>query len=212
MCINASVSIITFAISVFSSIVLIRYGLDKYKTENLIAGVFFIYISVMQLFEFFIWGDINNILTGTNAITSQISALFIFTQPIVLYFIKLIVVKPATFNWAYAVIEGLFFIYVMYCFKNYMELQKPKSCYVYKTTGLLNWSWLNYMDYIIYFSVFIFSIFIYIDFRYAIIAAIWLFSILDLGYWIVPKYYGALFCFIAGLSPIIMLVWQLLFM
>jgi hypothetical protein len=212
MCINANVSIITFIISAISSIILIKYGLDKYKTENLIAGIFFIYISVMQLFEFFIWSDINDIIWGGNLIASQISSLFIFTQPIVLYIIKLIIIQPKQFNWAYAIIELLFFIYVLYCFKNYILLEKQKSCYPDKTTGLLTWSWLNYMDYIIYFSVFIFSIFIYIDFRYAIIASLWLFSILDLSYFIVPKHYGMLFCFIAGCSPILMLVWQLLFM
>lgn len=212
MCINANISIMTFVISAISSVILIKYGLDKYKTENLIAGIFFIYISLMQLFEFFIWSDINDLIWGGNLIASQISALFIFTQPIVLYILKLLIIRPTPFNWAYAVIEVLFFIYVLYCFNNFMVLQKQKSCYPDKTTGLLNWSWLNYMDYIIFFSVFIFSIFIYIDFRYAIIASLWLFSILDLSYFIVPKYYGMLFCFIAGLSPLFMLAWQILFM
>jgi hypothetical protein len=212
MCINAEISILTFAISAFSSIVLIKYGLDKYKTENLIAGIFFIYISLMQLFEYFIWSDINDIIWGGNLIASKISALFIFTQPIVLYILKLIIIQPPKINWVYAIIEILFFIYVLYCFNNFMVLQKQKSCYPDKNTGLLVWSWLNYIDYIIYFSVFIFSIFIYIDFRYAIISAIWLFSILDLSYFIVPKDYGMLYCFVAGISPILMLFWQIFFM
>ena len=166
MCINANISIVTFIISAFSSIMLIKYGLEKYKTENLIAGIFFIYISIMQLFEYFIWSDINDLVWGGNLIASKLSALFIFTQPIVLYILKLLIIRPSTFNWSYAIIEILFFVYVIFCFNNFMVLQKQKSCYPDKNTGLLVWSWLNYMDYIIYFSVFIFSIFIYIDFRY----------------------------------------------
>jgi len=212
MCINANISIATFAISVLSSIILIKYGLKKYEKENKVAGLFFIYISLMQIFEYFIWTDINDLYFNGNSIASQISALFIFTQPIILYFIKLFVYNPPTINWQYAFIESIFFIYVLFCYTKYQTTQQQKSCFPDKTTGLLNWSWINYMDYIIYFSVFVFSIFIYVDFRYAIISSLWLFSVLDLGYFITPKKYGALFCFTAGFSPLLFLLWQIFFM
>lgn len=212
MCINANISVITFVISVVSSLLLINYGLERYKKENMIAGLFFIYISFMQILEYFIWVDINDIKWGANNIASQISAIFIFTQPIVLYLLKLIVLQPPKFNWQYAGVEFIFLLYVLYCYKNYIVFQKQKSCFPDKTTGLLYWSWLNYIDYIIYFSVFVFSIFIYIDFRYAIICSLWLFSLIDLSYYMVPKYYGTLFCFTAGFSPLLFLLWQILFM
>lgn len=212
MCVNGYTSIITFFISVFSSIILVKYGLDKYKKENLIACLFFIYMSLIQILEFFIWSDINDIIWDGNLISSKISAFFVFTQPVILYIIKLFVIQPNVFNWSYATIEILFFIYALYCFNNFLTLQKNKSSFPDNITGFLNWSWFNYMDYIIYFTIFILSIFIYIDFRFAIISCIWLFSILDLSYYIVPKNYGMLFCFITAFSPLFVLIWEILFM
>ena len=208
---SAQLSLITFVLSVFSSIIMIWFGLEKYKTENLIAGIFFIYISLANLFQYFIWTDINDFTWSGNTIMSQISALFIYTQPVVLYIIKLAIIQPPNFNWIYATIESAFLLYALYCFSNYMKLQKTKASFPDKTTGLLEWSWLHYIDFIVYFSFFIFSIFIYVDFRYAILASIWLFSILDLSYFIVPNYFGALYCLIAGGSPLGILLWQRLF-
>jgi hypothetical protein len=209
---NATICVITFILSVGSSIILINYGLEKYKMENLIAGLFFIYISLMNIFQYFIYTDINDLVWNGNTIISQLSALFIYTQPVVLYLLKLLILRPPTFNWIYAVMESMFLLYAIYCFRNYTVLQKQKSSFIDKTTGLFEWSWLNYIDFIIYFSFMIFSIFIYVDFRYAILASIWLFSILDLSYFIVPNYYGVLYYFIAGISPILVLLWQLWFM
>jgi hypothetical protein len=209
---SAHFSLITFILSVISSIILIKFGLNKYKTENLIAGIFFIYISLANVFQYFILDDINDLVWSGNTIMSQISAIFIYTQPVVLYIIKLAVIQPASFNWIYASIEALFLLYALYCFNNYSKLQTIKASFLDKTSGLLEWSWLHYIDFIVYFSFFIFSIFIYIDFRYAILASIWLFSIIDLSYFIVPNYFGALYCIIAGLSPLGVLLWQIMFL
>jgi hypothetical protein len=209
---NANMCVAIFVISVISSLILINYGLEKYKIENLIAGIFFIYLSLMNLFQYFVWTDINDLVWNGNSVISQITAFFIYTQPVVLYLLKLFIVQPTAFNWIYAVIELMFLSYAIFCFRNYSILQKQKSSFPDKKTGLFEWSWFNYIDFIIYFSFMIFSIFIYVDFRYAILACIWLFSILDLSYLVVPNYYGALYYVIAAISPILVLLWQWIFM
>jgi len=87
MCINAPVSIASFTVGIISSIFLIYKGAPQYALENKTLGLFYIYVSMIQLWEFFMWIDLSGKM-GLNKIATMLTPAFIYLQPVVLYLIK----------------------------------------------------------------------------------------------------------------------------
>ena len=79
MCWNAEVSLITFITSLCMCIYLWYRNLQNDRPISLWIFTF----SLMQLFEFFMWLDINN-TKGWNNLATKISLPFILLQPFVL--------------------------------------------------------------------------------------------------------------------------------
>jgi Na+/melibiose symporter-like transporter len=117
MCVNAEVSLSSFIIGVISSICLIYYGNKKFQKENLSVGIFFIYVSMIQLLEYFIWIDLDN-KKGLNKIISIIFPVIICSQPVVFYIIKSII-----FNKSVLWINLLIIYYILeaiFAYKSYL--------------------------------------------------------------------------------------------
>ena len=93
MCFNWKVSLLTFFIGTASSILLIRYGNPKYKKENLVSGVFLIFIAMIQFMDFLFWIDIKN-KWGINKITTILGPILNVGQPTIFYLIKLYFLQP----------------------------------------------------------------------------------------------------------------------
>ena len=75
MCFSKKSSLLTFIIGVIGSLLLIFYGNKKYVKENLIAGLFFIFVSFMQFFDYLMWSDIDN-KDGINHYSTLLAPLF----------------------------------------------------------------------------------------------------------------------------------------
>ena len=75
MCINANASLSTFIFSIIGSIILIFFGNKKYHKENLLTGLLFIYVAFMQIFEYFMWIDLDD-KKGYNKIATILAPLF----------------------------------------------------------------------------------------------------------------------------------------
>lgn len=64
MCFSEKLSFVTLVAGIVTSILLIYYGNEQYKKENLITGIFLIFVICMQLFEY-IFGKIPKINMDT---------------------------------------------------------------------------------------------------------------------------------------------------
>jgi hypothetical protein len=208
MCISANTSISTFFISIIGSLTLIYYGNKNYNIENIIIGLFFIYIAFVQLFEFFIWIDIDNKI-GINKIFTLILPIYIYIQPLILYNLQLFFYKIS--NNIISVLVELF--YLIYYLFQYFNFVKGGNNYVIKcNNNYLDWGWLYYFNNIPYFILFIYAIFIFMPLQIALLVFIvgFTFNSISLLYFKNTGNYGSFFCFFSAFSPIIFLFIQYL--
>lgn len=200
MCISANVSLSTFFISVFSSIILIYYGKKQYSIENIIIGLFFIYIAGVQLFEYFMWvnsGEINHILT-------LILPLYIYHEPLVLFHLKMWFLNKTQYIWQY-IVETIYFIEMCINWYDYYK-KKPNDITVSSGNNGLFWKWSSFMNWNLYNLFFTYSVFVYFPLRISILLFFLgiLFNIISI---IKRKNNsGTLWCLLSAFIPIFMLV------
>jgi hypothetical protein len=199
MCISAETSLSTFVVSIVSSIALIYYGNPKYKNENMVVGIFFIYVVFMQLLEYMIWIDLDNI-HGLNKIASTISPLFIISQPMVLLLCSMLFMGFE--NNRLLILNICYLAYEIYCmipyYQNESRITKEKN-------GHLNWGWNKYFS---PFFIFIISLNILEGFPlyYALLFFISGVSMFVGSYKIDLISYNSLWCWMVGFIPLIMLI------
>lgn len=198
MCVNAEVSLSSFIIGIISSIFLIYYGNKKFQKENLSVGIFFIYVSFIQLLEYFIWIDLDN-KKGLNKIISIIFPVIICSQPVVFYIIKSII-----FNKSVLWINLLIIYYILeaiFAYKSYLInetlITKVKNKYLF-------WKWDKYGSYI-YVIIFAFAVFLYSNFNYSLLLFILGSFSLFVSYKISNINYTSTWCLTSAYMPIYML-------
>ena len=207
MCFNYKVSFLTFIIGIVSSISLIKFGNNKYKIDNLVFGIFFIFISAIQLMDFLFWIDISNKI-GINHITTLLGPILNVGQPIILYLIKLIIFKPKINNFNYTditvgILNILYMIYLINMYINFILYGKL-------TTGVkhghLSWPWIKFANPIFYLFLVTVNIFYLTDVYYSL----YIFLIINLFFFISYKYFydslGELWCFFGAFLPILFIL------
>lgn len=136
MCWNQYVSINTFVFGVFT-LLLIAYN-NKYSPykikefDNIYIYFFFMSFITMQLFEFFLWRNINN--TYYNHLFSVLGAFLIFIQPIA----SLTMIKD------YSLMTKLITVYTIPAL-TYLLYDMKNKYYITSVskTGHLKWQWTN---------------------------------------------------------------------
>ena len=208
MCFNAKTSLFTFLIGMIGSILLIFYGNKKYKMDNIVFGIFLIFISLIQLMDFLFWIDIKNKL-GINKLLTFIGPLLNIGQPLILYIIKLIYYKPniytyTNFNLPVAILNFLYFIYLFSIY--YQFIIKEKILITSTKDGPLSWPWIKYYNPAFYLILFAINIFYLTNFNYSLLLFVitYLFLLLSMKYF----YYsaGELWCFFGAFIPILMFI------
>ena len=199
MCVNAEVSLSSFIIGVISSICLIYYGNKKFKKENLSVGIFFIYISFIQLLEYFIWIDLDN-KKGFNKIISLIFPVIIFIQPIVFY-----IIKSFIFNKTLLLINLLIIFYILLGILKYKSYLTNKTLITTTKNKYLFWKWDKYGSYF-YLIIFTIAVFLYSNFYYSLLLFILGGFSLFVSFKIFNINYSSLWCLISAYIPIYMLV------
>ena len=203
MCFNYKVSLLTFTIGTVFSILLIKYGNPYYKLENKITGIFLIFISLIQLMDFFFWIDLKNHY-GINKITTILGPILNVGQPVILYFIKYIYYKPNIFEGINLLIATLNILYGLYFLIKYVPFILNEKLITSAENKHLKWPWIQYFNPYSYLILFAINIFYLFNFKYALV----LFMITYFFLFLSVKYFyynaGELWCFFGSFIPLIM--------
>jgi hypothetical protein len=216
MCFSAKVSISTFSIGIFFSLLLIFYGNKKYQKENIIFGLFFIIISLMQLFDFLFWIDLDN-KAGINKITTLIAPLFNYGQPTILYLIKYFysmmndsmknkidILQTNNINdLLFMVLNIFYFINLADGYNHFIE-NEPWKTGVEK--GHLKWRWLKYFSSIYYLIVLSLNTFYQTNFLYSFFVFIISTFFLIISYQYFNYHIGEIWCFFGSIIPLILFI------
>lgn len=94
-----------------------KYGNPNYKKENIVSGIFMIFITLIQLMDFLFWIDIKN-KYGINKITTILGPILNAGQPIIFYIIKILFFNPTIFttkyfNFPVFLLNTLYFFYFL---------------------------------------------------------------------------------------------------
>ena len=202
MCFNEPVSLGTFLLGLLFSIILMLYGNPKYKKENIVFGIMFIFISIVQLMEYFLWIDINN-KYGINYLITLISPLIVIIQPFILYVIKFIYFNPellTTTNLPLFIVNIVYFgIFLINYITNFIN----KKLITKVENGHLNWPIKYLMGPTFYLILLLINMFYLTDMKYSFIVAFftYLFSILSYNYF--GYHIIEMWCFFSAFLPLI---------
>ena len=111
-------------------------------------GIFFIFISLIQLMDFGFWIDINNKI-GLNYFLTLIGPILNVGQPLILYIIKIIYFKPKinltnlNINLLFALINFAYFIYLI---NMYLTFLQNSNLVTNTSHGHLSWPWIPYAN------------------------------------------------------------------
>jgi len=195
---SARSSFATFLIGFIFSVVLIQFGNPAYTRENTAFGSFFIFISLIQLMDFGFWMDLRNSL-GINHLLTIIGPILNAGQPIILYLIKLAVVRPATYNLPILAMNVAYGIYLSYAYIKFLTEEKKLTT----TTkhGHLEWRWLDYIYPAFYLVPFAVNAFYLTDFSYSMFVFLItsFFMVLSVRYF--PYRIGEMWCFFGAFIP-----------
>ena len=147
MCFNYKVSLLTFTVGTFFSILLMNYGNPVYRLENKATGLFLIFVSLVQFMDFLFWIDIDNKI-GINKLTTIGGPILNVCQPTILYLIKLFYYKPnilslQNYNLPVAVLNIAYFIYFITVYVRFLLNDKLVTS---TQDGNLKWPWLKYTN------------------------------------------------------------------
>lgn len=208
MCFSAKASIITFAIGVIGSILLMKYGNPKFKKENILSGIFLLFIAGIQLMDFFFWIDLKNKL-GINKIITIIGPLFNIGQPVILYLVKLLYFKPKdifsmkNYNLPIFILNMIYFVNLMIGYTNFLSTDKLVTG---TSNGHLKWPWIKYSNPWAYLILLAINIFYLTDFNYSLVLFLitYLFFILSVVFFSYNA--SELWCFFGAFVPLCMLL------
>jgi len=204
MCISKNVSIIAFTIGIIGSLLLYHFGNKKYTKENKIYSLFLFYVIFMQLFDYIFWVDQDN-SKNLNYLFSYIAPIFNYSQPTILYLLKLYInnIKINTYYDKLILLLNIFYVIIsIFCFKNYIN---DKPVLTVKKDSHLNWKWTNHIS-IFYFILFIINIFYNSVINYSIMAAFLIFFSLFISSKYTNNFIGEIWCFIASIGPLFFLI------
>jgi hypothetical protein len=147
MCYSAKDSIIGFVSCVLGAILLLRIGYKHHLNDYKLAGIFFLFISLMQLFDYLFWT--NPEATDKNKLYTKLAVIANHLQPIVLIGLAYIFdSKLSQRSWMFISLYILFTI--PYTLKSFKEA--PYTLAVDCSTDTCNghskivqWNW-NHLD------------------------------------------------------------------
>jgi len=203
MCFSAKASLITFLIGTIGSLFLIYFGNPKFINENITFGIFLIFISAIQLMDFFFWIDLKNKI-GLNKIITIIGPLLNVGQPIILWLIKLLYFSPNIFDKENLPFTSINILYLVILLYNYVKFLGRSTLVTGTNHGHLEWPWIKYSNPIFYLILFAINIFYLTNLNYSLLlfSITYFFLILSSVFF---KYnIGELWCFFGAFIPFIM--------
>lgn len=205
MCFNYKVSLLTFFIGITFSTILFKYGNIKYSSENQITSIFLVFISLIQLMDFFFWIDIKNNY-GLNKIITIFGPILNVCQPIIFYLIKYFYYKPdifslQNFNLPVAILNLFYLIYFIIIYIKFLSNEKLITS---TNHNHLEWPWIKYSNSLYYLILLAINIFYLFPLKYALVLFLvtYFFLLISVKYFFYNA--GELWCFFGAFIPLIM--------
>jgi hypothetical protein len=186
MCWNASVSLNTYAIGLFASLLSYYNGFGDIYSVMLYQSFI-----VMQLIEFFIWSK-----TFSNQLLSQIALLVIILQPI--FNIIKIEQSPEVIPY----ILGAYILFIIILYTLIIPLNTVNFSSVPSNNGHLSWKWLNWNIYIIFIWYAFLSIRWIIDKLYPILILVTALLIITLILYKDSNTFGSMWCWVVNILSV----------
>lgn len=210
MCFSKEVSLLTCFIGIFFIILLVNYGNKKFEIENKIFGNFFFFVIFIQFMEFIFWIDLDNKL-GLNKIMTIIGSIINMMQPVLLYLIKVIFIKPDIFslknNNLIVLIINVF--YTIYISNRYSDFLKNGKIITKKGKhNHLDWDWKNYYNDKFYPILVIINSFWLADFYYSLFFVFILSILFFISFTYYHYNYGELWCFFSISVPFLLYLYS----
>lgn len=145
MCYTKEASIGAFFTGLISSILLIQFGNPNLHKENLLIGIMFIFVSFMQLVDYFIYID-PKCESGSNKLAGYMGPLLNGLQPTVLFILYYYLFanqasKDSVFQKYKYLWIGLNVIYAIVIYGLYVQFWNNSNLCSYKVDGRISWSW-----------------------------------------------------------------------
>ena len=155
--------------------------------------------------DFLFWIDLSNKL-NINKITSILGPILNVCQPLILFFIKILVYRPKIdklnyYDYIVILLNALYFIHFIYIYIKYLTNEELITTV---KNGHLSWPWLKYSNSIFYLILLAINIFYLSKFSYSLL----FFVITYIFLCISAKYFyynsGELWCFFGSFIPLIL--------
>lgn len=209
MCYSKELSIKSFLLGIVSAGLLLYFGNKDKQNVNKAVATFFIFISLIQLMEYFMWKDIK-CETGENYVASIIGPLINLLQPVVMFAIYCYFLNSNVNNNTLSCIIGaniIYCIYVLYLYENYLN-DKNNLCTKVNEDNHLTWNWLkNYKSALYVFFLLLNSI-PFLSYNEIIVSIVMSIATLIFSQTNYKKNIGELWCFASTGIPLIVLCVQ----
>lgn len=153
MCYSKDLSLTSLLFGIFASFTLIYLGNEQSSSTNKAIGYFFLFVTLMQLVEYFLWIDID-CKNGFNKLGSLLGPILNHLQPIVILVLANIYLEPANLISPNIVIP-VNVLYLFYVGVEYIKYVSKPSNLCVKTNACdhLDWSWKKDFNYTWYFLI-----------------------------------------------------------
>ena len=153
MCYSKDLSLTSLSFGIIASLSLIYFGNSQSSSTNKAIGYFFLFVTLMQLVEYFLWIDIDCV-NGFNKIGALLGPIFNHLQPIVLLVLANIYLQPANLISSSMVIPAnvLYLFYICYQYYKYISITS-NLCIKTNAYDHLDWTWKKEFNYIFYFAI-----------------------------------------------------------
>jgi hypothetical protein len=153
MCYSEELSLTSLSFGIFASLMLINFGNSKSENTNKAIGYFFLFVTLMQLVEYFLWIDIDCV-NGFNKLGSLIGPIFNHLQPLVLLLLATYFLNPSNLI-SPSIIIPANIIYLIYSGYQYVKYVSNSSNLCVKTNECdhLDWTWKRDFNYLFYFAI-----------------------------------------------------------
>ena len=227
MCYTKEASITAFTVGVISSILLIFFGNQEFKKENVFVGIVFIYVAFMQLVDYMIYID-PTCSKGWNKLSGYIGPLLNASQPTLMFlFFMFFSNDPSNkFHKYRSLAIVLNFLYIGYIITIYSMYIKNGDICSYNKEGRPSWVWyengFGRLFYLFYLLMFIINIVLIIGSlgndntnepnssrtSYIVIALILIFLYFILSKINYKYQVGEFWCYFVNSVPLFILVFQ----
>lgn len=208
MCYSEELSLTALSFGIFSSLALIEFGNKDSVNTNKAIGFLFLFVTLMQLVEYFLWID-KECVIGYNYVGSMIGPILNNLQPVIMLLFATTYVKSAGLisNNQLIFANGLYLMYVVYKYIEYATYP-PNLCVETNEYDHLDWTWKKDFNYLFYFIISFINMINFYENKNFVIVIIVSYLLLILSIFKFDKNIGEFWCLMVTGVPLISLFAQ----